>query len=374
MSLFKCDIYDKNRNWLYPVGAFESVEGTVRFDNISDFELTVKATHKRLGALLTPGNKLRLRLRDETLIEGPIREHQGSGPGSSTTFTFGVEDNFRILRNYLVFQVPGGTMAQQSGAYNYTITGNMETVFKDIVSKNIGTRGWEPIIIAPNLNRGATVTSSARMATVYNELFPLLEERGLGAKVSMTPAGLVVDVYVPGVYAGPKLTEQSRIIRKWKYDLKAPDVTNVILGGGGEGTARVFRERYDTVRQDLWGDQIEVFRDARDTTNTTVLNERGDETLFDGAGEASLEVQFGETSDFKFMGPNGVKVGQVVTAEVAGGAVTVTDILREVDFSWNADEGLEIKGQIGRKVEPTARMARAISKLAGSYDKLKASQ
>lgn len=374
MSLFKCDIYDKNRNWLYPVGAFESVEGTVRFDNISDFEITVKATHNRLGAMLTPGNKLSLRFRDQVLIAGPIREHRGSGPGPSNTFTFGVEDHFRILRNYLVFQVPGGTMAQQANAYNYTITGNMETVFKDIVQKNIGSRGWEPIIIAPNLNRGATVTSSARMATVYNELFPLLEERGLGAKVTMTTAGLVVDVYQPGVYAGPKLTEQSRIIRKWKYDLKAPDVTNVIIGGGGEGTARIFQERYDVIRQDLWGDQIEVFRDARDTSNITVMRERGDETLFDGAGETSLEVQFGETNEFKFGGTSGVQVGQVVTAEVAGGAVSVTDILREVDFSWDAQDGLEIKGQIGRKVHPTAKMAQAISKLAGSFDKLKASQ
>jgi len=374
MSLFKCDIYDKNRNWIAPIGAFESVEGTVRFDNISDFEITVKATHKRLGALLTPGNKLKLRMRDETLIEGPIRSHQGSGPGQSSTFTFGVEDNFRVLRNYLVFQVPGGTMAAQAGAYNYTITGDMETVFKDIVSKNLGTRGWEPIFVAPNLNRGSTVTSSARMATVYNELFPLLEERGLGAKVTASPAGLTVDVYVPGTYAGPKLTEQSRIIRKWKYNLSAPDVTNVILGGGGEGTARIFRERWDIVRQNLWGDQIEVFRDARDTSSTTVLNERGDETLFDGRGEASLEVEFGETSNFKFMGPNGVRIGQVVTAEVAGGAVSVTDVLREVDFSYDADEGLKLKGQIGRKVEPNAKMAQAITKLAGSFDKLKASQ
>src|SRR6476620_5394897 len=156
MSIFRCDLYDKNRNWIAPVGSFVSVEGTVRFDDTSEFELTVKASHKRLGEMLTPGNRMRLQLRGDTLIEGPIRTHGGSGPGTSTTFTFGVEDNFRILKNFLIYQVPGGTMAAQSGAYNYTQTGNAETVFKDIVRLN-AVRGPEAIIIAPNLHRGGTI-------------------------------------------------------------------------------------------------------------------------------------------------------------------------------------------------------------------------
>lgn len=371
MSLFQADLYDKNRVWKAPVGAFESVEGTVRFDNISEFELTVKATHKRLGLMLTPGTRMKLRLRGDTLIEGPIRTHGGSGPGSSTTFTFGVEDNFRIFRNFLVYQVPGGTMAAQAGAFNYTITGNMETVFKDIVSKNIN-RGPEPIIMAPNFNRGGIVTSSARMATVYNELWPLLEARGLGAKVVASPGGLTIDVYEPGVYP-TKLTEASRIIRKWTYDLKAPDVTHVVVGGGGQGTARVFIERGDNTRRTLWGDQIEVFRDARDTSDSATLIDRGDETLFDGAGSATIEAIISETTDFKFGGVNGAKVGQLVTAEVADGAISVTDILREVDFSWSADRGIQMKAQIGQPAAPTQKLTKAISKLSLSLEKLKAS-
>lgn len=373
MSIFQCDLYDRNRNWLAPVGSFVNVEGTVRFDAISEFELTVKATHKRLPEMLTPGTRMKLRLRGDTLIEGPIRTHAGAGPGTSTEFTFGVEDNFRVLKNFLVYQVPGASMAAQSGAYNWTETGNIEKVFKDMVALNIGDRSLEPIIIATNQNRGATVTTSARMATVFNEMFPLLEEKGLGATVTATPAGLIVDVFVPGVY-GTKLSEQSRIIRKWKYNLTAPDVTAVVVGGQGEGTARTFIEAHDTPRQLLWGDRIEVFRDARDASQIATYNDRAAETLFDGAGSTSIRATLAETQGFKIGGPNGLKVGQKVTASVAGGMVEITDILREFDFSWNAEDGLSIEAQIGKSVEPTAQVARAMGKLSDSLSKMKASQ
>jgi len=372
MPLFQLDLYNKNRVWQAPVGSFISLEGTKRFDNISDLSFTVKATHKRLGLMLTPGTRVRCRLRGETFIEGPIREHAGAGPGVSGTFTFDVEDNFRVLRNLLIYQVPGGSMAAQSGAYRYEITGNMETVLKDIIDKN-KYRSFEPIILAPNLNRGGTVTAQARMAKIYNEVFPLLESMGLGVTIVASPAGLTIDVYEPGTYPNP-LTEQSRVVRKWKSRVVAPDVTDVVVGGAGEGTARVFIRKTDTTAETLWGDHIEVFRDARDADNSDTLNERADETLFDGRGSASLEVTLAEAGNFKFGGPTGLKVGQVCTAKVANGLVEVTDILREIDFSYDAEKGLQLKGTIGRKTDPNAAVVNAISTLGGSLDKLKASQ
>ena len=53
MALFQIDLYDRNRNWKAPVGSFVSLEGTVRFDDVSDFEFTVKSTHNRLGLMLS---------------------------------------------------------------------------------------------------------------------------------------------------------------------------------------------------------------------------------------------------------------------------------------------------------------------------------
>lgn len=369
--LFKVHLYDKNRVWECPVGAFEKIEGSIRYDNISDCEVTVKATHKRLGFMLEPGTRLGVFLRGEWLMGGPIRSHNGEGPGTSTSYSFGVEDNFRVLRNFLVYPVPGQPVSNQVAAANYKVTGNMETVFKDIVSKNL-VRGPEPIIIATNQNRGGTVDSSARMATVYNELFPLLQAKGLGAKVTQTPAGLIIDVYEPGVYPN-KLTEASRIIRKWKYKLEAPDATRVVVGGGGEGTARTFVERSDTAAEALWGDRIEVFRDARDVSTLATMNERGDETLFDAKGKVSITCELAETDSFHLGGVDGVKVGQIVTAEIGNGAISVTDILQQIDFSWDADSGLKLKAQIGLPVEPTAKLMKHISKLALTVDKLKAS-
>ena len=372
-DMFRLDLYDKNRNWIAPVGSFISLEGTKRFDNISDLSFTVKATHPRLNEMLTPGTRVRCRLRGDDFISGPIRSHDGTGPGVSGEWTFGVEDNFRVLRNFLIYQVPGGTMAQQSNAYNYTKTGTAEEVFKDIVTKNIQNRSYEPIIVPANLGRGGTVTAQARMAKVYNEMFPLLESMGLGVKIDMTPAGLVIDVYEPGVFM-TTLSENSRIIRKWKYQLDAPEVTHVVVGGQGQGTARTFISHTNTSRENLWGDRIEVFADARDAELLDTYHERADEVLFDGQGGAGIIVTLAETENFKFGGDKGLKVGQLVTAKVAGGAVQVTDILREIDFSFDVEKGLKLTGKIGKITEPNALMAQAIATLGGSLAKLKASQ
>jgi hypothetical protein len=373
MSLFQLDLYNKSRVWQAPVGSFTSLEGTKRFDNISDLEFTVPATHNRLGLMMTPGTRVRCKLRGETLIEGPIRSHAGSGPGVQGAFTFGVEDNFRILRNFLIYQRPGQDMVDQGLSYRYEITGNVETVFKDLITKNVVSRSIEPVIVATNQNRGSVITSQARMAKIYNEMFPFLEAQGFGVTVTASPAGLTVDLYQPGTYANP-LTESSRVIRKWKYRLEAPDVTHVVVGGEGEGTARTFMSKTDTARQTLWGDRIEEFRDARDANNLDTYEERADETLFEGRGAVGIEVQLAETKNFHFHGSDGLHVGQLVTAKVAGGAVNVTDILREIEFSYNVEDGLKLTGVIGHETDPNVRMAKTIAKLAGSLGKLKASQ
>lgn len=372
-QLFRLDLYNRDRVWQYPVGAFESIEGTKRFDNISDLEFTVKGTHKRLDFMMQPGTRVRCQLRGQTFIEGPIRGYDGDGPGNAGKFTFSVEDNFRILRNFLIYQVPGASMAAQAGAYHYTQTGNIETVFKDIVNLNIADRGVEPIIIATNQNRGGIVTAQARMAKIYNEMFPLLEANGLGAKVTASPAGLTVDVYEPGTYPNV-LSEGSRIVRKWRARVEAPEVTHVVVGGQGEGTARTFISLTDTTREGLWGDRIEAFRDARDANDLNTYDERATETMFEGRGSAGVEVTLAETKNFKFGGTDGLNVGQVVTVRVAEGRVEVTDILREIEFSYNAEQGLRLKGVIGKKLDPNHQVVDAISKLSGSLNKLKASQ
>lgn len=372
-SPFQIDLYNKNRVWQCPVGQYSYIRGTKRFDNISDFDFTVKADHRRLGLMLTPGTRAKLRLRGETLIEGPIREHAGSGPGVSGDFTFTVEDNFRILRNFLIYQRPGESMANQSLAYRYEQTGNIETVFKDIVNLNIANRSVEPIIIAPYQGRGGIITAQARMAKVYNEMFPLLESEGLGVSVVASPAGLTVDVYELEPF-GIKLDEGSRVIRKWKYKLLAPDVTDVVVGGDGEGTLRTFTHKEDATRKALWGDRIEVFTDARDADDPATYDERADEVLFDGAGTASLKVTLAETNNFKFHGPGGLHVGNIVTAHVANHTIQVTDILREIDFEYDADKGLRLDGVIGKVTDPNDQVMQVISRMHGSLNKLKASQ
>jgi len=118
----------------------------------------------------------------------------------------------------------------------------------------------------------------------------------------------------------------------------------VVVGGQGDGMARVFRSLADTVAEGTYNDIIEVFRDARDAETTTLLDARGQETLDEGRAKYGFSLTLAETSTFRYGGA-GVHVGDRVTVDL--GFATRTDILREATISWTAENGVEVTPLVG---------------------------
>lgn len=372
--MFRIDIYDKDFRWKAPLGDFKKVEATLRWNAVSELTLTLAASHHRAGLLAEPGARIRVRFRD-MVFSGPVRQRKGAGPGVTGDLVFTAQSDFRVLHNFLGWPNPAGTLAQQGEESAYYTIGRRpaETVLKDVVRRNVVQRaGYSRLAIAPDQGRGATTAVTFRMHPLADRLFPAMSDAGLGVTVvhDADAQGLVLDCHVPAPYP-TKLTEQSRVIQKWEFSGVAPEATRGVIGAQGQGELREFIGFADAARESAWGDVVEVFRDARDTSDSTTHAQRGQAALDESAARGSLTVELAESGNFRMFTKKGLNLGQVVTARV-GTDIEVTDVLQEANLSFTPAEGLDITATIGPKDDPLDNLMQAITALSRGVLDLKA--
>lgn len=373
-SPFRIDIYDGKFKWLAPLGDFRKLEGTIRANAISDLQLTVAQNHPRADLLANPGTRLRVTFRGQQLMSGPVRQRGG---GMRADLVFAVQSDWRVLHNFLGFpnpaeRVTSGPLVRQGEEAAYYTVGRKpaETVLKDAARKNIVERRGYPLTIAPDRGRGKVMEATFRMHPLHDRLFPAVADAGLVVTVVQGDNGLVLDCYEPQPYPNV-LTEGSRVIQKWSFTGNAPEATSGVLGAQGQGEAREFLAFRDPAREALWGDVIEVFKDARDTSDGNTHAQRIASALLETAPKSSLTIELAESGNFRIFGPKGLKPGQRVTARVGNG-IEVTDVVTEVNFSWDAENGLKLNATIGPKDDPLDTLMQAITALARGVNDLKA--
>lgn len=360
----RIDIFGKDLAWRAPLGTFSKFEATLRWNAISEATITVPGDHKRRALLAAEGARVRVRFRGETLLTGPVRQRAGSGPGLRGPVVFAVQSDFRLLHNVLGWPAPSKPITGQGdeGAYYSIGRQPAETIVKDVLRRNGLERLGLPLVLAPDLGRGALTEVTFRMHPLADRLFPAVDVAGIGVTVEMIDGKLRVDCVQPETYPNI-LTEDSRVIRSWSFAGDAPAATRGVIGAQGEGDQRVFDTFRDAARETAWGDVLEVFRDARDTGDGATLAMRGAEALADAAAVGSLTVELAEAGNFRVFGPKGVRPGSRVTARV-GGWQQVTDTLTEVSMTVDRAGGLKLASTIGPKDDPNALIMQAISALA----------
>lgn len=373
-NLFRLDVFNGAHKWQAPIGNFKKIEGTIRSNAISDLLLTVASNHKRAGLLGQEGSRLRAKFRGEPLISGPLRQVAG---GLGEDLVYSCQSDWRMLHNFLGYvnpaeRVANGLLVRQGEESAYYTIGRKpaETVLKDVVRKNIVERRAQNLTVKPDLRRGAVMEATFRMHPLYDRLFPAIQDAGLVVTVEQGDGGLVLDCYEPEPYPNV-LTEGSRVIQKWNFNRTAPEATSGVLGGQGVGELREYLAFEDPAREAQWGDVIEVFKDARDTSDAETHAQRIVSVLLETAPKSSLTVELAESGNFKIFGPKGLKPGQMVTARVGNG-IEVTDLVTEINFSWDAENGLKLSATIGPKDDPLETLMQAITSLARGFNDLKA--
>lgn len=362
--VFRISVYDKDRAFRCQVGNPSALTATVRHNLVSTLSMTVPLGHERLPELLADGARLRVTYRGEHLLSGPITADELKTDGASGSYTVTVEDDFRLLREVLGWPAPSALISDQAWREYKTYTGNAETIVKTVVTENAVTRLAIPgLSVATNLNRGAVIPGGVafRMHPLPDRLFPVVEDAGLGVTVKQVGSGLVLDVHEPVTHPR-SLSVKGRTLREATMTRKRPTASRAVVGGPGEGTARLFRQVVDTARETAYGMRAEVFQDARDAKDdaetgdvaTVMMDARGNEALVENGPQNGIAITLAGSGIFKY-GPGGFKVGDRVPVKITD-TITVTEVIRECTLKWVSPEYAAIEPAIGELTNKPERI------------------
>lgn len=355
--VFRISVYDKNRQFKGQVGNPSELTVTVRHNQVSTLTMTVPLGHQRIPALMADGARLLVQYRGEHLISGPITADEARTDGVAGSYTVKVEDDFRILREVLGWQVPTAAITAQGSAAYRTYTGNAETIVKNAVTENAVTRlAYPGLSVAPNLNRGAVVTGGVafRMHRLDDKLLPVVEDAGIGVSVKQVGSGLVLDVYEPTTYPRA-LSVKGRTLKEATLTRTRPNVSRVVVGGEGEGILRHFSQVTDSARESTYGMRAETFRDARDAEDSTAIMEaRGQETLAEDGPKNGVSLKLAGTGIFQY-GPGGFHVGDKIPVKITDD-VTVTEVLRECTLTWVSPTYAAVEPSVGDLTDQPERV------------------
>lgn len=373
-AAFRIGVFDGSRAFKCQIGNPTSLEVTPRFNLPGLLKMTVPLSHPRIGDLLANDARLKVLFQGEHLISGPVTLWEGETDGVSGSLTVTVEDDFRILREILGWQVPTQPATNQVGAEYRTYTGNAETIVKSVVTENGITRlGVPGLTVATNLNRGATVPGGIpfRMHPLADQLFPAVETAGLGVTVKQTGTNLVLDVFEPVTHPRT-LSIQGRTLQKVQWTKTRPTASRAVIGGPGDGTSRFFRAMNDSSgRESAYGMRAETFTEATDakddvTTGVTMnatMDQRGTQALADAGPQNGISLTLAETGIFRY-GPGGFHVGDRIPIGLGNGQ-TITEVLRECTLKWVSPEYASVEPAVGElKNQPERITAQRIAALA----------
>lgn len=376
-----------------PQGDFNP-SGTTTFQLQGDWRMMrntlawVASNYPLLPDTLYPGNN-----------PGYLGQSHYPGGGSDVHPTPGNTSN-----QYGYFLWPDGSGASGGVDVRYS-----ETAVQWVTGSNLHRVG-QPVAFAPDLQRGGDIAEAGmlprlRFPTLEEAVQPILDWSGLGLRLCQedddTPT-VLVSMYEPNVWPA-KLTFESQIIRDGSWAVTDPTVTRGVLGGPGEDVMRAFWEVLDeTGLEDQYGDVIEAWGDAtganlqwpegfadelqvakyyllRPEIGNEVknafrgyMNTAATKMLEGGRPSASVRVVLGETESFHFGGPDGIQLGDQVTVVTPTG-LEVTDRVREVEFKYSNENGLEVTPIIGEPAlnpDPIRQLANAVAGLAASQRRM----
>ena len=247
------------------------------------------------------------------------------------------------------------------------ITNDCETVLKHYVDVNMGSsagfseRQLSNFAIETNAHQGSSVTGNARFDPLTNAdgtgLLQTLAVAGgnLGFRVTPVNGVLTFQVYQPTdrsttVYFSQALEN----LLDFQYTSDSPNPeqggNTIVVAGGNQQQERIFEIETDANSVGLWG-RSEFFQDARDTTDRTIMVQRGQASLAANAQVITFNAVISPSPQTVF----GVhfNLGDKVSCVVDG--TVFSDIIREVDISLNAGAAEVVTPIVGTPGAITAR-------------------
>lgn len=233
------------------------------------------------------------------ILSGPMtgRDLKRTAEDPVGTWTLEGVSDLVAIEDGLAYPSPAVADPNVQTAANDVRTGAAETLALDYIRSNIGqtapaARRNPLLTVGASLGRGPIRTMEPR----FDNLLDLVRKIFAGT-------GLLIDVVQVGGTLGVPATLDVRVreaadlsmkirldfdndqVTEVAYSSSAPTVTDVIVAGQGEGTARTMVRR---TSPSAWGRRIERFLDQRNTEVLTELEQAGDELLAEDDAEQNV--------------------------------------------------------------------------------------
>lgn len=366
---YEIRIRDTNRIKTGDLGRITSLKIIPRFLDVGAFEVSVPLAHSQVSKLV-PGGWLQFLSEDEEIISGQIRGFKTIVDENNVGGTLQVygPSAEQVVADRLAYQVPTSAATSQGAADYDRRSGVAETVVKAYVNLNAGpgalvARRVAGLVMETDLARGASVKGSARMFNLSELISPLCLSGGIGWRVRFNGDNLEFQVYVPSDKSGTaKFGSTLGNLVSFERVREAAKTNTSIVGGQGEGTARVFREMGDAAAVAAWNNRTETFIDRRDTTDTIELDQAGTEELVNNGPIEGLSIKTADIPNMRFY--RDYFLGDKVSIPEAG----ITDIIREIEINLTADGGPSAETTVGSAA--TTGNLKMIKKLAELDKKL----
>lgn len=329
-----------------PRGVLPVLGGTVvlRHNNVSTFSIDVNG-NSPLADRMDTGWHIALYEDGVQHLTGTPDAITRRSQRGVTDITLSGRSHMRWLADMITIPTPAAGITAQGATSHYKASGPSETVIRNLVRTHVGqsarSEHRRPIIVDARGDRGKRVSITSRFQPLLDEVRTLAKLGGTrfftrmeGTQVRFSQ-GVGMDLS-----RAVRLSEVNGAVESWEYAIKAPTVTDVLVAGQGEGTARTLR--HATGNPNQWGVRALVFQDRRDTDEAAELDQAGRETLEDGQETASITLDLIDLPRLRF--GKDFLLGDTITVQV--GAGTITDVVQSAEITWGAD-GRSVKLQVG---------------------------
>lgn len=372
------NVFSPTLSNLGPVDVWETFDCVIRHNGAGTWSLKMAADHPH-AAKFAEGNRIVVRLDDVAtpILSGPMRKPEfavEAGESSGTLNVSGIDDTAR-LGFRLIYPNPDSAIDLQTADAYYTDSGDAETVVLDLIDKNCGSsaldqRRFPHLVIPASEERGETVPVSARFDNLLDVAGSLATAGGIGFRIVQVGNQLQLLIDEPSEVKG-RFSPKIGNLTDWGWALTAPQATRAIVAGQGEGTARTLIERGNADAESAWSERIEVFVDARDTDDLSVLQQRGDELLADAGGVGGLSQTAIDVPGMRFA--RNFNLGDLAVVDLGG--FVITDRIRQVSISASATE-FDVTPSVGdpNRSTGTSEIYEALRRYKRRIDKLERRQ
>jgi hypothetical protein len=293
---------DENFNKVGEITDFEKLELIPRFNAVGSFTLDIATDTFSARELIKNHSGIIVKKDGQTIFSGTVTSrYRTFDKDNGDKITFGGLDDMLHLSRTLAYPETNGLFSTQ--AYDVR-TGPAETIMKQYVDYNAGPNaasGRQWLSIQPDAGLGTTITGRARFDNLLDLLASIaLQGGGLGFNVIQVDNELQFQVFQPAdktksAFFSPILGN----ISSFDYKNEDPTANLVIVGGSGEGAARILDWKADnnSIVQ-YW--RREVFVDRRDTTDSTELTNAMNEELTNQAEKNSFSFVPIDTPQLSF--------------------------------------------------------------------------